>query len=250
MFPQVCCDQSPGSVSDNHPPILIICEEEKVKMARLTLDSNETEIVQRVCAGEKQVFYQLVRPYERAIFATAMSILRNEADAEEVAQEAVLKAFCALPDFRGDCRFSTWLIQITINEARAKLRKDRRSLYESIDELRTDEDGNWFPKDYADSRQIPSEELQGKELRQALQCAMETLAPQHQQVLVLRHVRHFTTQKTAEVLGVTTGCVKVRLMRARLQMRDALAPWIDGSWTTGRVEFENEAGRCPPLRLS
>lgn len=207
------------------------------------LDSHETGLVQRVCAGEKQVFYQLVQPYERAVFCTAMSILKNEADAEEVSQEAVLKAFCALPHFRGDCRFSTWLIQITINEARARLRKDRRALHESIDEHGIDEEGNSLPKDYPDSREIPSEELQRKELRQALQCAMESLAPRYQEVLLLRHVQHLTTQKTAKVLGVTQECVKVRLLRARSQMRDALAPGIDGSWTTGRLAFENEARR-------
>lgn len=211
--------------------------------ASFVLDANETGLVQRVCAGDKQVFYQLVQPCERAVLTTAMSIVRNEADAEEVSQEALLKAFCALPHFRGECSFSTWLIQITINEAWAKLRKDRRGLYESIDEQRIDEDGTWFPKDYADWRELPSEELQRKELRQALQCAMESLAPKYQEVLILRHVQHLTTQKTARVLGVTEDCVKVRLLRARLQMRDALAPGIDRSWTTDRVEFENETRR-------
>lgn len=199
--------------------------------ATLSLDSNETELVQRVCAGDKQVFYQLVHPYERAIFATAMSVLRNEADAEEVSQEAVLKAFCALPRFRGECKFSTWLIQITINEARAKLRKDRRGLYESIDKQRTDE------KDYADWREIPSEELQRKELGKALKRALESLPSRYREVLVLRDVRHVSTQETAQVLGISEGCVKIRLFRARLQMRDALAPGIDGSWATGRLEF-------------
>jgi RNA polymerase sigma-70 factor, ECF subfamily len=200
--------------------------------ATLSLDSNEIGLVQRVCSGDKQVFYQLVQPYQRTVFATAMSVLRNEADAEEVSQEAVLKAFCALQRFRGECKFSTWLIQITINEARAKLRKDRRGLYESIDEQRTAE------KDYADWREIPSEELERKELSQALERAMESLAPRYREVLVLRDVQHLSTQETAQVLGVTEGCVKVRLLRARLQMRDALTPGIDASWATGRVEFE------------
>ena len=205
--------------------------------ATLSLDSNETELVRRVCAGDKQVFYQLVHPYERAIFATAMSVLRNEADAEEVSQEAVLKAFCGLRRFRGECKFSTWLIQITVNEARAKLRKDRRSLYDSIDEQRADLEGGWFQKDYADWREIPSEELQRKELGKALKRALESLPSRYREVLVLRDVRHVSTQETAQVLGISEGCVKIRLFRARLQMRDALAPGIDGSWATGRLEF-------------
>src|ERR1041384_2261613 len=100
----------------------------------LNLDTNEAELIQRVCDGEKEAFYVLVEPCERAVFTAAMSILNNVADAEEVAQEAVLKAFAALPRFRRESKFSTWLVQITINEARLKLRKDRRHLYDSMDE--------------------------------------------------------------------------------------------------------------------
>lgn len=202
-----------------------------------SMDAQEAELVQRACAGDKEAFYRLVQPSERAIFATAMSVLRNDADAEEVSQEAVLKAFCALSRFRGESKFSTWLIKITINEARAKLRKDRRGLYESIEEQQAHEARDWFPKDYADWREIPSEELRRKELRQALRRAAESLAPRYREVLVLRDVQHLSTQETARVLGVSNGCVKVRLLRARLQMRDALAPGIDSSWATGRLEF-------------
>ena len=93
------------------------------------MDSNEAELIHRVCEGDKDAFYCLVRPCDRGVFTAAMSILNNPADAEEVAQEAVLKALTALPRFRADCKFSTWLIQITIDEARLKPRKDRRHPY-------------------------------------------------------------------------------------------------------------------------
>src|SRR5689334_5874342 len=96
------------------------------------LEPGEAAIIQRVCEGDKEAFYSLVRPCERAIYGAAMLILNNPADAEEAAQEAVLKAFTNLPRFRGEAKFSTWLVQITINEARIKLRKDRRHLYESL----------------------------------------------------------------------------------------------------------------------
>src|SRR5215510_4382980 len=132
--------------------------------SKLSLD-NEAELIQRVCAGDKEAFYSLVEPCERAVFTAAMSILNNVSDAEEVAQEAVLKAFTALPRFRGESKFSTWLVQITINEARLKLRKDRRHLYDSIDESQTDDEGDYFPKDFADWRDIPLETLQRKELK-------------------------------------------------------------------------------------
>jgi RNA polymerase sigma-70 factor (ECF subfamily) len=73
----------------------------------LSVYAREAKLVLRACAGDKEAFYQLVQPCERAIFTTAMSVLRNEADAEEVSQEAVLKAFCAVSRFRGECKFST-----------------------------------------------------------------------------------------------------------------------------------------------
>jgi RNA polymerase sigma-70 factor, ECF subfamily len=201
-------------------------------------DTTELELIQRVCQGDKEAFYSLVQPCERGVFAAAMAILNNPADAEEVAQEAVLKAFSALPRFRGEAKFSTWLIQITINEARLRLRKDRKHLYESVDEQQTDEQGDCFPKDFADWREIPSEALQRKELREALKRALNSLPPKYREVLILRDVQHLSIQETAQVLGITEGSVKTRLLRARFQMRDALAPGIDGSWTCGKQEYE------------
>ena len=203
-----------------------------------TRDRNEAELIRRVCGGEKEAFYELVRPYERAVYTAAMSILNNQADAEEVAQEAVLKAFSNLSRFRGEAKFSTWLVQITINEARLKLRKDRRHLYQSVDEPQSDEEGDYFPKDYADWREVPSEALQRKELRDALKRALAGLPQKYREVLVLRDIQHLSIEETSQVLGISTGNVKTRLLRARLQMRDALAPGFDGSWVTGKEEYE------------
>lgn len=201
-------------------------------------NDREAELVQGVCRGEHEAFYELVRPYERAIYFAAIAVLSNPADAEDVAQETVLKAFNALPNFRFEAKFSTWIIQIAINESRMKLRKDRRHLYESIDPHREDEEGEYRPKDRADWRDIPSEELQRKELREALRRAMAALAPRYREVLILRDVQHVSIAETAEILSITEASVKTRLLRARLQMREALAPGIDGSWTTGRNEFK------------
>ena len=124
------------------------------------LEGDEAELIERIKGGDVEAFYELVRPYEPAVYFAAIGVLDNPADAEEVAQEAVLKAFSALSVFRSESKFSTWLIQITINEARMRLRKDSRYLYESIDEQKEEEDGAYFPKDFADWRDIPSEELQ------------------------------------------------------------------------------------------
>ena len=202
-----------------------------------SLETRESELVQQAGAGCKEAFYRLVQPCERALFAAAMGILNNEADAEEAAQEAVLKAFTNVSRFRGECKFSTWIIQICINEARLKIRKARKHLYESIDEPENGEDGDYFPRDFADWREIPSEALERKELRDALQRAMASLPAKYREVLILRDIQHLSIEETAQVLGIGPGNVKTRLLRARLQMRDALAPGIDGNWSMGRREY-------------
>ena len=190
----------------------------------------EQDLIQRVKNGEIEVFYELVRPYERGVFLAALSLVKNEADAEEVAQEAILKAFKSLARFRGEAKFSTWLIQIAINEAKMKLRRDRRHLYESLEEGLRGDDGDYMPKDYADWREIPSEALEQKELRVALTKALKSLPEKYRIVLVLRDVQQLSIAETSQALGISEANVKTRLSRARLQMRDALAPGLTGSW--------------------
>ena len=203
------------------------------------VDPSEAELIQRVLGGQDEAFRELMRPYEHAVFITTQAILKNEADAEDAAQEVVLKAFTNLSKFRGDSKFSTWLVRIATNEALMKLRKERRQkLHDSLDEQRTDGEGDYIPRDFADWREIPSEALQKKELRQAVSRALASLTPKHREVFVLRDVQHFTIAETAQLLGIRKSAVKTRLMRARLQMRDALAPGMDGSWSTGRVEYK------------
>lgn len=194
-----------------------------------TLDQ-EIALIDRVCAGETQLFYELISPYERSVYVAAFSILQNEADAEEATQETFLKAFAHLTSFRREAKFSTWLIQIAVNEARTKRRRDRKFLYKSIDEQGEDEEGEYFPKDFADWREIPSEALQRAELRRALQNAIASLRPSYREVFVMRDVQHLTIAETAEVLQISQALVKTQLLRARLKLRDALAPGIDGVW--------------------
>jgi RNA polymerase sigma-70 factor, ECF subfamily len=188
----------------------------------------------RVCGGEPDAFEELVRPYERMVYLTAISILRNQADAEEVAQDAVLKAFSKLSTFRGECKFSTWLVQITYNQARMRLRKDRRQLYESLDHQQQDPEGDYWPRDFADWRPIPSESLEEDETRQALQNAINSLSPNYREIVVLRDIENLSIKDTAAILGLSEATVKTRLHRARLLLRDALAPGLDGCWGTGQ----------------
>jgi RNA polymerase sigma-70 factor (ECF subfamily) len=193
----------------------------------------EIALIERICAGEKQLFYQLISPYERSVYVAAFSTLQNEHDAEEVAQEAFLKAFAHLAGFRRESKFSTWLIQIAINEARMKRRKDRKALYESLDEQNTDDEGDYIPQDLADWREIPSESLERNELRQALQRALGSLDGKYREVFIMRDIEDLSIAETAQALGITEASVKTRLLRARLQMRDALAPGYDGAWSLG-----------------
>jgi RNA polymerase sigma-70 factor (ECF subfamily) len=143
----------------------------------------------------------------------------------------MLKALKYLTSFRRESKFSTWLVQIAVNEARLRVRKERKSLYESIDETGENESGDYMPNDFADWREIPSEALHTKQLRQALEKAIAALAPKYREVLVLRDVDQLSIADTAQALGISEANVKTRLLRARLQVRDALAPGLDGGWS-------------------
>ena len=196
----------------------------------------EQVLIRRVQAGDAEAFYQLVRPYERAVFLAAVAIVKNDADAEEVAQEAILKAFKALGRFRQEAKFSTWLIQIAINEAKMRLRKDRRHLYESIEQGQQSDDGDYIPKDFADWREIPSQALERRELRDALTRALESLPEKYRTILILRDVNHLSITETAQILRLSEANVKTRLSRARLQMRDSLASGFGGLWSGRAVK--------------
>ena len=191
-------------------------------------------LIGRVLSGEREAFYELIQPYQKAVFVAAFSVLKNEADAEEVAQEAILKALKNLAGFRQEAKFSTWLVQISINEARMKLRKDRRHLYDSIEEGSQSREGDYIPNDFADWREIPSEALEQKELREALTNALKSLSEKYRTVLMLRDVQHLSITETAQALGLSEANVKTRLSRARLQMRDFLVPVLGQTWITRR----------------
>ncbi len=201
-----------------------------ISAATFTRAALEASLIDRVVEGDHEAFADLLKPYERMIYVTALSVLGNEADAEEAAQEAILKAFRGLPRFRQESKFSTWLVQIVINESKMKLRKDRPRLYDSLDECTQNDEGDYIPRDFADWREIPSEALENQELRQALATALATLPAKYRSVLVLRDVQQLSIRETADLLGLSEANVKTRLSRARLQMRDALAPGVMDNW--------------------
>jgi len=197
---------------------------------------SEEALIQRIRDGEHDLFYELVRPYERRVYAAALAILRNPADAEDAAQESMLKALKHIRQFRADARFSTWLIQITVNEALMRRRRERTVVMEGIDDRR-DEEGEYTPRDFADWREIPSETLERKEVRQKLADALATLDRKYREVFVLRDMEQLNIQETAEALGISVASVKTRLLRARLMLRDLLAGGWERGWFS-RLPFE------------
>lgn len=198
--------------------------------------SREEDLIAQVQHGHNELFYELVRPYERRIYAAALAILRNESDAEDVAQEAMLKALANMRQFRAEARFSTWLIQITVNEALMRRRREHKVIMEGIDDHR-DEDGEYVPRDFADWREIPSEALERKEVRQKLAQALATLDRKYREVFVLRDMEQLNIQETAAALGISIASVKTRLLRARLMLRDLLAGGWEKGWFS-RLPFE------------
>ena len=196
----------------------------------------EQELIVRVQRGEHELFYELVQPYERRVYAAALAILRNESDAEDVAQEAMLKALANIRQFRAEARFSTWLIQITVNEALMRRRRERKGMVEGIDDRR-DEEGEYTPRDFADWREIPSEALERKEVRQKLAQALASLDRKYREVFVLRDMEQLNIQETADALGISVASVKTRLLRARLMLRDLLAGGGEQGWFS-RLTFE------------
>ena len=186
---------------------------------------SEAEIIAAIIAGETQLYHELVRPYERSVYMMALSYMKNEADAEDVAQEAFIKAFRNLSTFRGDAKFSTWLISITLNEARNRLRRQSVVRMQSLDEP-PDEDGAVSPALLRDWREIPSEAVERQEVRMLIKNAVETLPEIYRQVFLLRDVEELDVNETAQALSISISNVKVRLHRARMMLQKELAPQL------------------------
>jgi RNA polymerase sigma-70 factor, ECF subfamily len=191
-----------------------------------TTPRGEAELIARIVAGEKELFHELIRPYERMVYLTVYSIVKNEAEAEDGAQDAVISAYRNLASFRGDAKFSTWLTMIAINEGRKRLRKAKGRAEESIDEQIEVQEGDYTPAPLTDWREIPLEALERKELREALRVAVAELPDIYRQVFTLRDLEELNIEETAQALGITTGAVKVRLHRARLMLQKHLVPYL------------------------
>lgn len=185
---------------------------------------DESQMIASILAGNTHEFHRLIQPYERSVYSMALSMLQNEADAEDAAQEAFLKAFRNLEKFRGEAKFSTWLISITLNEARSRLRQKKTAKTDSLDEL--NEGGHMSPALLRDWREIPSAALERQEVRLLLQDAITDLPHIYREVFVLRDMEDLSVNQSAAALGISVAATKVRLHRARLMLQKKLAPQL------------------------
>ncbi|MCI0352768.1 MAG: sigma-70 family RNA polymerase sigma factor [Acidobacteriales bacterium] len=189
-------------------------------------DDAERALLQRACEGDKQSFCLLVQPYEAVLYVTATALTSTDGDAEDLAQQAVLTAFLKLPEFNCDNAFRTWLIEITIGEARHRAKGDSVSVVDQTRHAETE----YLPENAAPWLNIPIEALEGERFRDMLRSALRSLPANYREVFVLRDVHKLGVAETARILSLSEPEVRSRLSGARLRMRDALAyKYVNGS---------------------
>ena len=183
--------------------------------------SEEMQLVRRAKRGDVQAFEELVRRYDRNVFRIAQHITQNREDAEDVVQEAFLKAYRNLAKFQEQSKFYTWLVRIAVNEALMKLRRKKPGRTVSLDEeIKTEDDS--LPREVADWSPNPEQMYNHAELRDILTRTIQGLPSGFRTVFVLRDVEGLSTEETAEALELSIPAVKSRLLRARLQLRERL----------------------------
>jgi RNA polymerase sigma-70 factor, ECF subfamily len=187
--------------------------------------ATEMALVHAAKAGDLNAFEQLVKRYDRNVFRIAQHITQNREDAEDVVQDAFLKAFKNLKNFQENSKFYTWLVRIAVNEALMKLRRRKTSKTVSMDEdVETDEGS--VPREFADWAPNPEQQFNQAELNDILTRTIQGLPSGFRTVFVLRDVEGMSTEETAEMLGLSVPAVKSRLLRARLQLRDRLSKYF------------------------
>ena len=196
------------------------------QFAQRELASDDLDLVRASKEGDVAAFEQLVKRYGRRLLRISQTVTRNREDSEDAVQEALLKAFQNLAEFREDSQFSTWLIRITLNQSLMKLRKQRIKKEVSLDEDFQTE-GDVLPQDVPD--QAPNQEqlCWASELRDILVRTVEELRPILRTVFVLRDVEGLSIAQTAQVLNLSQAAVKARLLRVRLHLRERLNTYFD-----------------------
>ena len=216
------------SQSPNVFRVIVISD---IRLSLVTSISNaefEVECIRRIQAGEKHLFHDLIRPCERPIYLLLLSLLRNEADAEDAAQETVIKVYRNLHLFRGESQFRTWVLSIARNEGLGRLRRVASRREDSLEAEMEEQGGDYTPAILTSWREVPSEALERKELSDLLRTAIAELPESYRNVILLRDIEELDVRETATVLGISEGAVKVRLHRARAMLQRTLAPKLKG----------------------
>ena len=201
-----------------------------------TVASNDLDLVHASKNGDAAAFEQLVERYDRKLLRIAQSVTRNREDSQDAVQEAFLKAYQHLADFREACQFSTWLIRITVNQALMKLRKQRGTAETSLDEDFGDE-GDILPREVTDWAPNPEQFCWASELRDILRNALEELRPISRAVFILRDIEGLTIDQTAVAMNMSQTAVKARLWRVRLQLREALSKHFSQKKESAQINF-------------
>ena len=176
-------------------------------------------LVKASLCGDLAAFEELVRRYDRKLLRISQQMTHNLEDAQEAVQESFLKAYQKLDQFRGNSKFSTWLIRIVLNESFMKLRKRRIS---EVPLEYEGSDGDSLPLDLADWSPNPEQLCVRKELHEILRGALEALPPSLRVVFVLRDIEELSIEETAAILDLHPAAVKARHFRARLRLREKL----------------------------
>lgn len=198
---------------------------------------SDEQVVERVLAGEPALYELLMRRHNQRVYRIARAILRDDSEAEDVMQEAYVRAYRNLRDFEGRAQFVTWLTRIAVNEALARVR--RRHRFESLDDP-AESTGDPMTSATSESAS-PEQEAYGRELAAVLEKAVLSLSEDYRLVFILRDVEGMNTEETARCLDLTEENVKVRLHRARASLRKYVQAAMGES--AGRC-FEFHAVRC------
>jgi len=195
----------------------------------------DEEVVSRVTQGQTALFELLMRRHNERVYRAARAILRDDGEAEEVMQQAYVNAYANLRQFAGRASFATWLTRIVVNEALARVRRQRR--YMPMD---TDPDAPEVPAAWTHS-ESPEAQAYQRELRTILEAAVDRLPDGAREVFVLREVQGLSTSETAEILSIREDAVKTRLSRARHSLRTDL---IQALGSVGPTAFSFGQSRC------
>jgi RNA polymerase sigma-70 factor (ECF subfamily) len=198
---------------------------------------SDDEVVARVLAGETSIFEIVMRRYNQRLYRVARAILRNDGEAEDVMQDAYVRAYEHLDQFEGRAKFSTWLTRIAVHEALARQRRENR--YQELEPM-SESDGD--PMDgFASTALTPEEQVSNSEIRSLLEKAVGTLPDAYRTVFVLRDIEDMSTTDTANALEISEENVKVRLHRARALLRKTL---YDRAGMERKDAFNFHAVRC------